>query len=158
MAESLKAYIVTEHVSGEDQAVVRFAASNVIARREGANGLDVEFPDVSCKRAEHFDGFAPGPVPDHALFKAGWWFFCTHCQARASDGSGALIDGVAYCSDHENAATVAARVVQDVAELPDRTSPDDWPDAMLVTAKELRRIVEDAVYAAGPQVDGGYGE
>ena len=33
-------------------------------------------------------------------------------------------------------------VLQDVAELPDRTSPADWPDAMLVTAEELRAILE----------------
>jgi hypothetical protein len=32
-------------------------------------------------------------------------------------------------------------VVRDVAELPDRTSPDNWPDAMLVTADELRSIL-----------------
>lgn len=33
-------------------------------------------------------------------------------------------------------------VLQDVAELPDRTSPDDAPDMMLVTAEELRAILE----------------
>lgn len=33
------------------------------------------------------------------------------------------------------------RVIQRVAELPDRTSPDDWPEAMLVTAEELDRIL-----------------
>lgn len=32
-------------------------------------------------------------------------------------------------------------VLRDVAELPDRTSPDDWPEAMLVTADELRAIL-----------------
>lgn len=40
---------------------------------------------------------------------------------------------------------VAAQIVQDVAELPDRTSPDDWPDAMLVTADELAEIVRLAL-------------
>lgn len=34
-------------------------------------------------------------------------------------------------------------VIQHVAELPDRTSPDDWPDAMLVTAAELRDILTE---------------
>lgn len=33
-------------------------------------------------------------------------------------------------------------VIRDVAELPDRTSPEDWPEAMLVTADELRAILE----------------
>jgi hypothetical protein len=32
-------------------------------------------------------------------------------------------------------------VLNDVAELPDRTSPDDEPDMMLVTADELGRII-----------------
>jgi hypothetical protein len=39
------------------------------------------------------------------------------------------------------------RVIQRVAELPDRTSPDDWPDAMLVTAEELRDILESELAA-----------
>jgi hypothetical protein len=38
------------------------------------------------------------------------------------------------------------RIVQAVAELPDRTSPDDWPEAMLVTADELRSIVSEHGY------------
>lgn len=45
-------------------------------------------------------------------------------------------------------AECAVRVVQRVAELPDRTSPDDWPDAMLVTADELRVIVSDELEQA----------
>ncbi len=36
---------------------------------------------------------------------------------------------------------VAETVCRDVAELPDRTSPEDWPEAMLVTADELQLIV-----------------
>jgi len=37
-------------------------------------------------------------------------------------------------------------IVRDVAELPDRDSPDDWPEAMLVTADELRSIVENRLH------------
>jgi hypothetical protein len=45
-------------------------------------------------------------------------------------------------------------VVQAVAELPDRTSPDDWPEAMLVTADELRAILAAArVPADAPPAD-----
>lgn len=36
-------------------------------------------------------------------------------------------------------------IVREVAELPDRTSPDDWPEAMLVTAAELSAIVAAAL-------------
>ncbi len=32
-------------------------------------------------------------------------------------------------------------VIRDVAELPDRTSPEDWPDAMIVTGDELEEIL-----------------
>lgn len=32
-------------------------------------------------------------------------------------------------------------VIQDVAELPDRTSPEYWPDAMIVTGEELEEIL-----------------
>jgi hypothetical protein len=36
-------------------------------------------------------------------------------------------------------------IVRDVAELPDRTSPPDAPEMMLVTAAELDRIVSDRI-------------
>ena len=45
------------------------------------------------------------------------------------------------------AEAVADDVVYDVANLPDRSSPDDWPEAMLVTAKELKRIVLESIRA-----------
>lgn len=38
-----------------------------------------------------------------------------------------------------------AEILVDVAELPDRTSPEDQPDMMLVTANELRDIVLSAL-------------
>ena len=40
--------------------------------------------------------------------------------------------------DHDRIATSICRTV---AEIPDRSSPDDWPEAMLVTADELHTIV-----------------
>ena len=46
-------------------------------------------------------------------------------------------------------ATFISRVIQRVAELPDRTSPDDWPDAMLVTPKELDWILRDEMTGGG---------
>lgn len=38
----------------------------------------------------------------------------------------------------------AAEITETIAELPDRTSPEDWPDAMLVTADELVLILQEA--------------
>ena len=45
---------------------------------------------------------------------------------------------------------VALDVVRAVAELPDRDSPEGWPEAMLVTADELRGIVLTALEATQP--------
>lgn len=35
----------------------------------------------------------------------------------------------------------ADAIVRDVCELPDRTSPDDQPDMLLVTVEELHAII-----------------
>lgn len=48
-------------------------------------------------------------------------------------------------SDAQDAAEL---IVREVAELPDRNSPEDWPEAMLVTADELRAIVIAAIAAS----------
>jgi hypothetical protein len=49
-----------------------------------------------------------------------------------------------------NPEDIAALICRDVAELPDRSSPEDWPEAMLVTHDELSRIVVAALSAASP--------
>lgn len=48
--------------------------------------------------------------------------------------------------------TIIDRIIREVAELPDRSSPEDWPEAMLVTSDELRSILTDAL-PSPPQVD-----
>jgi hypothetical protein len=40
-----------------------------------------------------------------------------------------------------SATDIAGNIIKRVAELPDRSSPDYWPDAMLVTADELKFIL-----------------
>lgn len=50
---------------------------------------------------------------------------------------------------------LAAAVCRAVAELPDRNSPADWPEAMLVTHDELQKIVTEAAMTASLQA---YGE
>lgn len=49
----------------------------------------------------------------------------------AETAAGALLD------------RLAGKVIQEVSELPDRTSPEDQPEMMLVSADELRGIVRD---------------
>lgn len=43
----------------------------------------------------------------------------------------------------EDVTDTAWGICRDVAELPDRTSPEDWPEAMLVTVGELHAIILD---------------
>ena len=61
-------------VQGDEHGCVVFAEHNVVARREGANELNIEFGDVeSCRRAPQFDQYADaGKVPVQALLDAGW--------------------------------------------------------------------------------------
>lgn len=46
---------------------------------------------------------------------------------------------VAYMAKRR--AWIIDSVIREVAELPDRTSPEGWSDAMIVTADELRAIL-----------------
>lgn len=43
-------------------------------------------------------------------------------------------------------------IIRDVAELPDRNSPDDFPEAMLVTGDELREIIQRNLITVAPTV------
>lgn len=51
-------------------------------------------------------------------------------------------------TDVQVANTIATSACQRVAELPDRASPTNWPEAMLVTGDELHMIVREAVIEA----------
>lgn len=49
-------------------------------------------------------------------------------------------------SDYQDVAdALISNIIRDVAELPDRTSPDDQPDVMLVSSGELRLILTERV-------------
>lgn len=100
MSEStkiLKAY----HVQADEYGTICFATSNVQARREGANELEVEFGDVSCKRIPGADKYAEkGSVPARALVEEfGWWQECGYCNAHVDDETESRVwDGdTAYC-------------------------------------------------------------
>lgn len=41
---------------------------------------------------------------------------------------------------------IIRRVITRVCELPDRTSPEDWPEAMLVTDEELHHILQEELF------------
>lgn len=54
--------------------------------------------------------------------------------------------------DEAKARALADRLVVDVCELPNRTSPEDWPEAMLVTGEELHAMVMDRLIAFATEV------
>ena len=83
MTTKPKAYIVHDD---DENTVVVFAISSVVARREGANEMDTSFEAVdSCRRAPQFDSFAEqGFVPAEELIAAGWWFGCQGCFRKVS--------------------------------------------------------------------------
>lgn len=109
---ALKAYTVHD---GGDHSVIVFALHNVVARREGANELDIGFNEVDyCTRSPEFDSYAPSPVPPLVAIEHGWWFECACCGRKVDtdvcqhaeyDGEdpdlfGAVADGhVVYCSE-----------------------------------------------------------
>lgn len=84
----MKAYQVSEAFEGH--CVIVFASRAVVARREGANQLDVSFGEVDqCKRAPWADEYAPGPVPAQAKIAAGWYFECAcGCERRIDSDFG----------------------------------------------------------------------
>jgi hypothetical protein len=70
---------------GDEHTVIVFARSSAEARRKGANEMGSDWSGVeSCRRAPRFDQYAPGPVPDRALFDDGWRFECFHCDEPVS--------------------------------------------------------------------------
>ena len=87
MAENIRP-LVAYSVEDEDRerAEVVFARSKQRARNKGAAMIDSEPDFVNVVRSPHFDAYAPGPVPEQALYEAGWWFECAHCGAKIDQG------------------------------------------------------------------------
>jgi hypothetical protein len=96
------------------------------ARRESMRGNDSLDP-CDCRSKP-----SPDPTCAHGTT------FDVHCCACRRSGFFPPED----CDCFTDTATID-RIVQRVSELPDRTSPDDWPEAMMVTATELRQILAD---------------
>lgn len=68
---------------------------------------------------------------------------CRKCKSDGLDyGSGGWVetpDG--YVKSEDRIKELVGSVVRQVAELPDRNSPEDWPEAMIVTGAELEEII-----------------
>jgi hypothetical protein len=97
---ALKAY----SVQGNEYGVIAFARYNVVARREGANELNIEFGDVeSCRRLAALDCYAgqPGGVPMRVLVEDhGWSQECGYCERRVYHDEPGRVweDDQVYCS------------------------------------------------------------
>lgn len=113
----LKAYYVSD---GDDGACITFATNSATARREGANELNIEWPDVDlCRRESGFDQYAPGPVPPRAMIEAGWWFPCPECGQHVTEDSGHdfVVEGEhVYCSQTCVAVEYAEQRARQAAE------------------------------------------
>ena len=73
-------------------------------------------------------------------------YLYTADQMRAyADATCAMRLGTPLIDEAMEADAIATSVCRAVSELPDRNSPQDWPDAMLVTGDELHQIVGDSV-------------
>ena len=97
------------------------------------------------------------PCPPHEWAHAPTvgYFACGKCRARVDHSDPeynqmlleraqtALSEKELHISDAELSVTssIADEIVLAVCELPDRTSPEDWPEALLVTTDELHAIV-----------------
>jgi hypothetical protein len=77
---------------------------------------------------------------------------CEECGERLSP-LGLQVHKCAGGEAPAEPSAIADRIFNDVAELGDRNSPDDWPEAMRVTHDELRTIVLDAIAAPPAEVE-----
>lgn len=99
---ALKAY----SVQGNEYGTIVFARHGVVARREGANELNIEFADVeSCRRVPAMDQYAGRPWPWRVLVEEhGWSQDCGYCQQRVHNDHAGRVwvgDGQVFCSqDH----------------------------------------------------------
>lgn len=109
--QQLKAF----SVQGDEFGTVVFAHSGVVARREGANELNIEFEDVeSCRRAPGLDRYAAaGHVPWRVLVEEhGWRQCCGYCERPVDsddDGRVWVGDDQVYCTQ-EHAAKHSALI------------------------------------------------
>lgn len=104
-----KAFLV--ETDDPEESVVRFATTNVAARREGANAIGTDFNMVSCKRLPWADKFAGGRVPESAYIENGWWFECATCSERVDNDTKAPVFALdlVFCCEKCHCAEVADR-------------------------------------------------
>lgn len=77
---------------------------------------------------------------------------CNMPQPQGHNCSGVLWPAVSPSNVAQPADDWIALVLRDVAEIPDRTSPDEGPEFLIVTGEELRMIIERRAPVGTPVV------
>lgn len=106
---AVKAFIV--ETDDPDDSVVKFATTNVAARRNGADEIGADFGNVTCKRLPWADQFAGKRIPETAFIENGWHFECSTCGDKVGKETPAPVFALdlAFCSAKCHADEVADR-------------------------------------------------
>lgn len=82
----VRAYLVSD--DDPETQTIKFARTNVAARRRGANEIGTDFGSVTCRREPWADEFAElGYIPAKAYIENGWWVGCSNCGVSVSSDS-----------------------------------------------------------------------
>jgi hypothetical protein len=123
-----------------DALAAKMKAKLAKQRAKGYGGWDTPECSQQCLSAMLRDHVAKGDPVDVANF----------CAFLAARGEGIEAGVQAEPVASRAASEIATAVCQRVAELDDRSSPADWPEAMLVTAEELQTILIEELAATSP--------
>lgn len=83
--KKLKAFQVSDEW-GDQGGVIVFAKHNVVARREWADELGIEFSHASCRRAHWADEYSYfDEIPISVFIENGWTWYCQRCDASINE-------------------------------------------------------------------------
>ncbi len=107
--KQVKAFIV--ETDDPEDAVIRFATTNVAARRYGANEIGCDFNQVSCKRMPWADKYAETGIPHSAFIANGFWYSCATCGETVDSDTESPAYGMdlVFCCENCKDAEVADR-------------------------------------------------
>ncbi len=131
----MKAFII--ETDDPEDSVVRFATTNVAARREGSEEIGCDFNQVTCKRLPWADVYAGIGIPHSAFIANGWRYDCATCGDCVDSYTEAPAYGMdlVFCCEACKAEEVAqrdahAKRVQEAID----TALEKWPGIANVKA------------------------
>lgn len=113
--------------------------------------------DAELAACPHCTGRAFWRHVDHGSFLSSWFYQCADCGVRTRTCA-TLAEVIAAWNRRAPGPvtgidTLIANTVRRVAEYDDRTSPDGWPEALLITPDELAHELREfasGLFAPGP--------